>query len=375
MTAMRLPVRPLASLALLAVLAFPPTVAVPMVPTLADVAYGSYADPDDPHSAERLDLYAHLDAVAPQPVLIEVHQGGFSKGTKSEFEVYLPDEDGVDAIAKAFDAGFAVVSIDYPLAVPSLLEDGQPNPEFPKNRYPRAAHSVRRAIQFVRSMAGEWNLDPERVFLIGNSAGGNLSLWTAMTKDVAKPGSSHPVKSQSSRPDGVVFLSAPTSLDPAHLLLPAGETEIADYLGKKSAAALAKAPKKARAASPAWRATHKGGGLATSDALAQLNASMPLLGVYVDEDSADSVTLPVGNPHNPVFGVLMQEALDAWAAESQDPQAQWEDFTLLGVAHKKEAQAADAVVAWLMERAGMTVPALGAVDQAASGSPADSALR
>ena len=348
--------RLLAFVALAFVLAPPddPLPPAPLVPTLADVAYGPYADPDAPHSAERLDFYGHPEADAPQPVLIELHGGGFSAGLKSEFSVYLPDGDSVDAITKVFDAGFAVVSLDYPLAAPELLEGGQPNPAYPKNAFPRAAHSVRRAIQFVRSKAVEWNIDPERIFMLGNSAGGNLSLWAAMTKDIGKPNSKNPVASQSSRPNGVVFLWTATSLEPQYIVAPPEEPQIQEYLGKKSPEALAKAQKLARRASPAWRATHKGGGSKTNAELAQVNAAIPLLGMYTDlveGATSSSYTLPVTNPHDAVFGLIMQEAFDAGVNEP--PLAQWADFTLLDVDHENEGAAADAMLDWLTERASL----------------------
>ncbi|MBM3985886.1 MAG: alpha/beta hydrolase [Planctomycetes bacterium] len=353
--------RALATLGLLASLACSLPAQVEPFLTLADVAYGPYADPDRPHSAERLDFYAHPDAQAPQPVLIEIHPGAFFAGAKSDFTTYLADAGGLDAIDKAFAAGFAVVSIDYPLVAPALLPDGQPNPDFPKNKYPRAAHSVRRAIQFVRSKAGEWNLDPQRVFVIGSSAGGHLGLWAAMTKDIGKPKSGNPVAQQSSRPDGVVFLSTPTYLDAAHLQLPPGELEVASYFGKASQEALGKAAaqKKALAASPAWRATHAKGGPKTSPALVQLNVAMPLLGVYSNLDvgaTSSSYALPVADPHSAVFGLLLREALDEYALQAQDPAAQWVDLTLLNAnagLPGAAGEAADAVVAWLLERAGL----------------------
>jgi len=351
--------RVLAPLGLLLSLAFPSAGQIGSDATLTDVAYGGYADPEQPESAELLDLYVHSDAETPQPVLIEVHGGAFMEGTKGDFAWYLADEEGIDVIDKAFDAGFAVVTLDYPLAAPALLPTGQPNPKFPENKYPRAAHSVRRAIQFVRSKAVEWNLDPERVFLIGNSSGGNLCLWSAMTRDIAKPTSSNPVAQQSSRPNGVVFLSTPTFLDPAHLLLPPDQPEIANYFGKTSQAALDKpsATKKALAASPAWRVCHKKGLAKTSADMVELNVSTPLLGVYSNLDvsaTSSSYAFPVDDPHSAAFGLLMREAFDEYAQQMQDPHAHWTDFSLLGVKAsdpEEAASAADAVAAWLQQRA------------------------
>jgi hypothetical protein len=220
---------------------------------------------------------------------------------------------------------------------------------------------VRRAIQFVRSQAGEWNLDPDRVFLIGSSAGGNLGLWAAMTKDIAKPMSSNPVAQQSSRPNGMVFLSTPTFLDAAHLVLPPGDQALLSLFGKQTQAALEKpsSEKKGRAASPDWRACHKKGGPKQSAALVQLNASMPLLGVYQDLDvgiTSIYYTFPLDNPHSAAFGLLMRESLDAYALQAQDPSAHWKDFTLLNeeFSHPGGAEVtADAVVDWLKQHASL----------------------
>src|SRR5262245_44761858 len=329
-------------------------------PTMVDVAYRPYMDAGLPHSDDLPDLDAHSDAGGLQPVLIELHPGGFTSGSKSDFTTYLDDAKGVDAIDKAYAAGFAVVSADYPLAQTAVFPDGSPNPKFPKNKFPHAVHSVRRVIQFVRAQAGEWKLDPDRVFVIGSSAGGNLGLWAAMTKDVAKPLSDNPVTQQSSRPNGVVFLSTPTFLDAAHVVLPPDEAGLLSYFGKPTQAALEKpaAMKKSLAASPAWRATHKKGGPKFSDAMVQLNASMPLLGVYEDLDvsaTSSSYTFPVDDVHSAAMGLLMREALDDYAAQ-QDPSAHWVDFTLLNVEvdHPDGPEVtADAVVAWLKAHAGL----------------------
>jgi acetyl esterase/lipase len=56
-----------------------------------------------------------------------------------------------------------------------------------------------RAIQFVRSKAGEYNLDPARLATYGGSAGAGTSLWLAFHPDLADPASPDPVLRQSSR--------------------------------------------------------------------------------------------------------------------------------------------------------------------------------
>jgi len=80
--------RVLATLGLLAGLSLSSAAQSIPAPSLPDVAYGPYADPGNPDSCERLDVYLHLDAATPQPVLFEVHGGGFQGGTKSDFTPY-----------------------------------------------------------------------------------------------------------------------------------------------------------------------------------------------------------------------------------------------------------------------------------------------
>ena len=56
-----------------------------------------------------------------------------------------------------------------------------------------------RAIQFLRSRADEYNLDPGRIAAKGTSLGANVSIWLAYHDDIADPESDDPVLRQSSR--------------------------------------------------------------------------------------------------------------------------------------------------------------------------------
>ncbi len=60
---------------------------------------------------------------------------------------------------------------------------------------------AQRAIRYVRANATDWNLDPNRIGIIGSSAGGHLAATTMVHFDDGNPGSLDPVEHVSSRPD------------------------------------------------------------------------------------------------------------------------------------------------------------------------------
>ncbi len=100
-----------------------------------------------------------LDAHAPDsggnhhPVAIIVHGDGWMAGDKRH------------EISELFEplsrAGFTWFSIDYRLA--------------PENRWPACFDDVQTAIRWVKQHAAEFNGDPNRIALIGYSAGGHLA--------------------------------------------------------------------------------------------------------------------------------------------------------------------------------------------------------
>jgi acetyl esterase/lipase len=104
-------------------------------------------------------------------------------------------------VAACLDAGVSVVSINYRFlsahtALPTILGDAA------------------RAVQFVRSMAGPWNLDRTRVAAFGESGGASLSLWLAFHDDLADPKSADPVARESTRLIAAGAKSPQCSFDP-----------------------------------------------------------------------------------------------------------------------------------------------------------------
>lgn len=80
-------------------------------------------------------------------------------------------------------------------------------------RHPVMLGDVSRAIRLVRSRAAEWKLDPQRVGVMGSSAGGHLASTAVTHFDAGKADAADAVDRQSSRPDFGVLCYAVISME------------------------------------------------------------------------------------------------------------------------------------------------------------------
>ncbi len=94
------------------------------------------------------------------PVVIAVHGGGWQAGSRAGYKYWGP------FLARN---GYAVFSIDYRLGKAGT--------------FPGSVYDVKAAIQFVRAKAADLGVDPERIGLIGDSAGGHLSALVGLAAD------------------------------------------------------------------------------------------------------------------------------------------------------------------------------------------------
>ena len=101
--------------------------------------------------------------VGPHPVLVAVHGGGWRRGSPDTYAVLG---------AWLAERGYALFAATYRFAAP-----GKPS-------WPHAFHDVRAAVQNVRGRAGELGIDPSRIGLMGDSAGGNLAALVALAGDL-----------------------------------------------------------------------------------------------------------------------------------------------------------------------------------------------
>jgi acetyl esterase/lipase len=107
------------------------------------------------------------------------------------------DREGYDLAQQLAGRGIAAFVLKYRLARDLSNPAGQPQPYTAEH----AAADASRAIRLVRARAAEWNLKPDRIGILGFSAGGALALAAAMHHDGGRQGAADPVERQSSRPD------------------------------------------------------------------------------------------------------------------------------------------------------------------------------
>jgi acetyl esterase/lipase len=108
------------------------------------------------------------------------------------------DREGYD-LAKWFaERGIAAFVLKYRLARDGSNPAGQPQPY--KIDVHAAADGLR-AVRLVRARAAEWNVKPDRVGILGFSAGGEVALLAAARHDAGQPDATDPVERVSSRPD------------------------------------------------------------------------------------------------------------------------------------------------------------------------------
>jgi acetyl esterase/lipase len=82
----------------------------------------------------------------------------------------------------------------------------------PKYTVPEAVADVRRSVRFIRLHAKDYGVDPERLGVLGGSAGGHLTLMLATTGDDGDASASDAVLKSSSRIAAGVALYPPTDL-------------------------------------------------------------------------------------------------------------------------------------------------------------------
>jgi acetyl esterase/lipase len=83
----------------------------------------------------------------------------------------------------------------------------------PGYRHPTPLSDLQRAIRTVRARAREWELDPQRIGVLGFSAGGHLVSTAATHFDAGRPDSTDPIEQAGSRPNVAIMIYPVITLD------------------------------------------------------------------------------------------------------------------------------------------------------------------
>ncbi len=102
------------------------------------------------------------------------------------------DHEGRDIALWFNKIGVAAFVVKYRLAK---------TPGFPNYTQATSMGDVQRAIRLVRSRAADWNVDAQRIGLIGFSAGGAVCANAGVHYDIGKTDATDPIERASSRPD------------------------------------------------------------------------------------------------------------------------------------------------------------------------------
>lgn len=111
-----------------------------------NISYGSHG------KWSLLDIYYPDHTTEPLPTIVSIHGGGYVYGTKEIYRRY-----GMDMASR----GFAFVNFNYRLA--------------PKWKFPTPLWDTNAVMEWICKNAARYHLDPERIILVGDSAGAQLA--------------------------------------------------------------------------------------------------------------------------------------------------------------------------------------------------------
>lgn len=147
-----------------------------------------YAGNENPKQKVDLYLPKKRNTDKPLPVVALIHGGGWVNGDRLGY--------AAAAIQFARTGDYASVTVGYRLTKEA--------------HWPAQIHDCKAAIRWIRAHAKEYNLDPDKIAVMGSSAGGHLSSLIGTSGDVKElEGDLGPSTTFSSRVQCVVNLCGP----------------------------------------------------------------------------------------------------------------------------------------------------------------------
>ena len=129
----------------------------PVINQISDVVYEQVPMRGYPNVAMKMDIL-QPKSEKKLPAIVYVTGGGFINANK---------DNGIQLRMHLAEAGYVVASIQYRVA--------------PTARFPEPLEDVKSSIRYLKAHADQFGIDPERVGIIGGSAGGYLSAMAATT--------------------------------------------------------------------------------------------------------------------------------------------------------------------------------------------------
>lgn len=238
-------------------------------PTAKDVSYGA-------HEKELINFWS-AGSEQPMGVLLDIHGGGWMGGKKKETLRHYEKQ-----------MAYHHASISYPLVNEGAVQ-------------PAMLNAALRAVQFLRSKAKEWNIDPQRIVVTGGSAGGCSSLLVALHDDIADPQSDDSVERFSSRVAGAQVAGAQTTMNPFVIKERIGEKTFGNPMPYKPFGA-----ETAQELMDNWE-DYKELVLKCSP-ITHLSKDDPPLHLYYNVMREFPTTKGGNGIHSPIFGEIMLEA-------------------------------------------------------------------
>ena len=126
-----------------------------------------------------MDIYEpEGDTLESRPVIIFIHSGSFFSGSNEA-------DDMVDLSIASAKRGYVAVNIEYRLGLNILSTYSGERAVY------RGVQDASAAIRYLREFHEEYNIDPDKIFIWGSSAGSFIGLHLAFSEDNERPQSTY----------------------------------------------------------------------------------------------------------------------------------------------------------------------------------------
>ena len=192
----------------------------------ANVAYWKYNDDSPEYDPEGdrnvFDLWL-TDSESPTPIVIFVHGGGFHHGAKEDIYDHCYSRQESSLIKVFLDSGVSVASINYRLINEERIKWAYTHEWYEEaSHYPTPMIDAGRALAFIREHATDYNIDQDKVAVIGTSAGGGIAFWLGFHEEIldipTRPNCIGPWKGQSTYDPRIVYELVPGAYKDRYML-------------------------------------------------------------------------------------------------------------------------------------------------------------